>query len=196
MVQAMFDRTPAWAHVPLATAYGLIRPFLPAALFETSAPLAQIVEVARSVGWFVLLPFLIYAPLAALRSTGWRSLPTYLAMLVWVTAIAASFRGGADGWDNVRYRAAFLVIQATVAGWAWAHARRTGSPWLARTGLIVAAVTMIFGQWYAGRYLGTPALKLEPTLIAAVAAVLILPVLFVLDDWRRRRRLTRPSTDI
>ncbi len=196
MVQTMFDRTPAWAHVPLATTYGLIRPFLPAALFEPSTPLAQTVEVARSAGWFVLLPFLIYALLAAPRVAGWRSMPTYLAILVWVTAIAASFRGGADGWDNVRYRAAFLVIQAAVAGWAWAHARRTGNPWLTRTGLIVAAVTVLFGQWYAGRYLGTPALGFELTLVVIVATVLILLAVFVAIDLRRRQRLTHPSPDV
>jgi hypothetical protein len=196
MIKVVFGRTPAWTHVPLATAYGLIRPFLPAALFEPSTPLAQTVEVARSVGWFVLLPFLIHAPLAAPRAAGWRSLPTYLAILVWVTAIAASFRGGADGWDNVRYRAAFLVVQAAVAGWAWAHARRTGSPWLTRTGMIVAAVTIIFGQWYAGRYLGTPALSLELTLVVTVATVLILLVGFVVDDRRRRRRLTHLPPDV
>jgi hypothetical protein len=196
MVQAMFDRTPTWAHVPLATAYGLIRPFLPAALFETSAPLARIVEIARSVGWFALLPFLIYALLATPRSTGWRSLPTFLAILVWVTAIAASFRGGADGWDNVRYRAAFLVIQAAVAGGAWAHVRSTGSRWLAYTGVVVAAVTVVFGQWYAGRYLGTPALSLELTLISAVAIAVILLVLFAAYDRRRRGRLTQPPPDV
>ncbi len=186
MVQALFERTPSWAHVPMATAYGLVRPFLPAALFETSAPLARAVEVLRALGWFALLPFLLYAPLAAPRAAGWRSLATYLALLVWVTAIAASFRGGADGWDNVRYRAAFLVVQAAVAGWAFAEARRTGSPGLARAAGLVAVLTVVFGQWYAGRYLGTPSLGLSATLLAAV----VLPIVV----WgtgtllKRRRR--------
>lgn len=196
MVQALFDRTPGWAHVPLATAYGLVRPFLPAALFETSTPLAQIIEIVRAVGWFALLPFLLVAPLAAPRAAGWRSLPTYLALLVWVTAIAASFRGGADGWDNVRYRAAFLVVQAAVAGWVWAQARRTGSPWLARTASLVVVLAVIFGQWYAGRYLGTPALGLAGTLLAAGAALLLLGGAFVAADVRRRQRLTRSSPGV
>jgi len=191
VVQLLFDQTPAWAHVPLATAYGLVRPFLPAALFETGAPLAQTVEILRAAGWFALLPFLLVAPLAAPRAGGWRSLPTYLAVLVWVTAIAASFRGGADDWDNVRYRAAFLVIQAAVAGWVWMHTRRTASPWLARTAILLAAAISVVGQWYAGRYLGTPALSLTGTLITAGAAVLILGGAFVTADLRRRR-LTSP----
>jgi len=193
MVQALFDRAPAWTHVPLATAYGLVRPFLPAALFETSTPLAQAIEIFRAVAWFALLPFLIYATLSAPRAAGWRSLPTYLAVLVWVTAIAASFRGGADGWDNVRYRAAFLVVQAALAGWGWAQARQSGSPWLARLAILVAAVTVVFSQWYAGRYLGTPALNLTGTLLAAGAALLLLGGAFVALD---RRGLTRTSPGV
>src|SRR3990170_44717 len=58
----------------------------------------------RSIAWLVILPFLLYAPLAALRRTGLRGLPTYLALVVWATAILASYRAGGDGWDNVRYR--------------------------------------------------------------------------------------------
>lgn len=190
MVQAMFDRTPDWAHAPMATAYGLLRPFLPAALFETSEPLARVVEVLRAAGWTALLPFLLYAPLAAPRAAGWRSAATCFAFLVWLTALAASFRGGADGWDNVRYRAAFLVIQAAVAGWALAETRRSGGRWLGRIALLVAGLVVVFAQWYAGRYLGTPALALGGTL-ALAAAVLVLPVAaFVWSDRRRMRHLT------
>lgn len=196
MVQALFRQTPAWAHAPLATAYGLVRPLLPAALFEPGLPLAQSVEVLRSVGWTFLLPFLIYAPLAAPRAAGWRSLAMALAWVVWLTAILASFRGGADGWDNVRYRAAYLVIQAAVAGWAWAEARRRRDPWLARVGWMVLGVVIAFGQWYASRYLGTPGLSLAATLAAAVGAVLILALAFVVLDWRRRRRLTGPPPGV
>jgi hypothetical protein len=192
MIQALFERLPGWTHIPLATAYGLVRPFLPAALFETSEPLAQTVEIVRAAGWFSLLPLLIYATLTSPRA-GWRKLPIYLSVLVWVTALAASFRGGADGWDNVRYRAAFLVLQAALAGWGWAHARRSGDPWLARLALLVLAVTAAFGQWYAGRYLGTPALDLTWTLIVTGASLLGLLLVFLVLD---RRGLTRASPGV
>jgi len=190
MVQVLFDQTPEWAHMPMATGYGLIRPFFPAALTEEMAPLARGVEIARSLGWLVILPFLLYAPLAALRRTGLRGLPTYLALVVWATAILASYRAGGDGWDNVRYRSVFLAAQAGLAGWAWAHARQVGGTWLRRTIVIVAGVVLIFLQWYLGRYVGTPSLGLNGTL-ALLAVFSVLAILLPLArDWRRRRRLT------
>ncbi len=190
MVQAVFDRTPAWAHVPLATAYGLVRPFLPAALFEPAAPLARVVEVLRALGWFFLLPLLTYALAAGPRTTGWRSLPTGLALIVWLGAIGASFRGGGDGWDNVRYRATFLVMQAAVAGWAWAQACKSGSPWLRRIAGLVAVETVIFSQWYAGRYLGTPGFKLEATALLAITTLGLMLLAFIVRDRKAGKRLT------
>jgi len=196
MVQSLFDQTPEWAHMPMATGYGLIRPFLPAALTEEMAPLARGVEIARSLGWLVLLPFLLYAPLAALRATGWRGLPTYLSLVVWATAVLSSYRAGGDGWDNVRYRAVFLAAQAALAGWAWAHARESGSPWLRRTGVIVGGVILIFLQWYLGRYLGTPRLGLNGTLAFVVGFVVLGVAVPWIGDWRRRRRLTSRTSAV
>jgi hypothetical protein len=190
MIQALFDQTPEWAHMPMATGYGLIRPFLPAALTEEMAPLARWIEIARSAGWLVLLPFLLYAPFAALRATGLRGLPTYLALVVWSTTVLASYRAGGDGWDNVRYRAVFLAAQAGLAGWAFAHARETKSPWFRRTAILVGGVTLIFLQWYLGRYLGTPRIDLVGTLVAAVAWIVVAIVAPAVVDAIRRRRLT------
>jgi hypothetical protein len=190
MVQALFDHTPEWTHIPMATGYGLIRPFLPAALTEEMAPLARGIEIARSLGWIGLLPFLLYAPFAALRAGGLRGLPTYLFLVVWVTAVISSYRAGGDGWDSVRYRAVFLAAQAALAGWSLAHAREARSPWLRRTVVLVAGVMLIFLQWYLGRYFATPRLELVGTLVAAAGfAILAIAVPLVLD-WRRRRRLT------
>lgn len=191
MVQVLFERTPEWAHMPMATGYGLIRPFFPAALTEEMAPLARGIEIARSLGWLVLLPFLLYAPLAAVRSAGLRGLPTYLSVVVWATAILASYRAGGDGWDNVRYRAVFLAAQAALAGWAWSHARQVGAAWLRRTAVLVAGVILIFLQWYLGRYVGTPRLDLNGTLALLVAFVVLAIAVPLISDWRRQRRLTR-----
>jgi hypothetical protein len=190
VVQVLFDQTPDWAHIPMATGYGLVRPFLPAALTEEMAPLARGIEIARAMGWVALLPFLLYAPLAALRATGLRGLPTYLSVVVWATAILSSYRAGGDGWDNVRYRAVFLAVQAGAAGWAWAHAREAASPWLRRVAVIVGGAVVIFLQWYLGRYLGTPRLSLNGTLALLVGFVILGIAGPLIGDWRRRRRLT------
>jgi hypothetical protein len=174
----------------MATGYGLIRPFLPAALTEEMAPLARGVEIARSFGWILLLPFLLYAPLAALRASGLRGLPTYLSLVVWVTAVISSYRAGGDGWDNVRYRAVFLTAQAALAGWSLAHVREARSPWLRRTAVLVTGVVLIFLQWYLGRYLLTPRLELVGTLVAAAGFAILAIVVPLFLDWRRKRRLT------
>jgi hypothetical protein len=190
IVQLLFDRTPEWTHIPMATGYGLIRPFLPAALTEEMSPLARGVEIARAFGWTLLLPFLLYAPLAALRTAGLRGLPTYLSLVVWVTAVISSYRAGGDGWDNVRYRAVFLTAQAALAGWTLAHAGEARSPWLRRTGVLVTGVVLIFLQWYLGRYLMTPRLELVGTLVAAAVFATLAIVVPLMLDWRRKRRLT------
>lgn len=190
MVQSIFERTPAWAHVPLATAYGLLRPFLPAALFEPASPLARVVETWRAFGWLLLVPLLIYGLVAAPRYVGWQHLSTALAVIVWLQAALASFRAGADGWDNVRYRSQFLVMQAAVAGWAWSHARLSGSPWLGRIAVFLVVEIVVALQWYAGRYLGTPGLKLEATAVVAVAAAALVIGAFVVKDRWARKRLT------
>ena len=165
--QALFDILPSWAHAPLATGYGLVQPFLPAALTDPGgSPLATVISIWRSLGWFALLPLLIYAPFAALRRLGWRSLVFYLACVVWALALLASFRAAGDQWDNPRYRAMFTAGQAAVAAWAWAHARQSGSAWLRRSILIVLVSTLLVVQWYLARYYPTPRLELFPTIVA------------------------------
>jgi hypothetical protein len=196
MVQALFRLTPEWAHLPMATAYGLLRPFLPAALTESAAPLAQTIQIFRSLGWVILLPFLVYAPFVAWRRSERRNLPAFLTLLVWGTAILASYRAGGDDWDNVRYRTVFLVAQAALAGWAWARARRSGSPWLRRIGVLIGGIMLVFLQWYAGRYFGTPRLELWGTLGAAGAFFLLWLAGSLFLDHIRRRRLTSQQAGV
>lgn len=129
--------------------------------------------------------------MAAVRSQGWRGLVTYLSVLVWLTAILASYRLAGDLWDNPRARAVFLPVQLAVVGWAWVHARQTNSPWLARTAWLVGGSTLIFLQWYAGRYYHTPQLNLNQTVLAvAIYSVGLLGGAVLWDRTRRSRRLT------
>ncbi len=187
-VQKIFGMVPEWSQLPLATAYGLIQPFLPAALMDsTSAPLIRAIVSLRALGWFFLLPFLIYSLPAALRYKGWRSLQTYFAIIVWIGVIVASYRDAGRMWDNPRWRVILLCIQAAIAGWAWVSARRRNNPWLLRTGIIVVFATLAFIHWEAGRYYGLPRLNLWETLfvIAAFSSVFILGSI-AYDRWRAR----------
>lgn len=199
-VQQLFGNTPEWAHVPMATGNGLVQPFLPATLMDsTGLPLPRVIGIVRALGWFILLPFLLYAPLAALRGEGWRSLQTYLSLVVWVVIIGASYRLAGDQWDNPRARAVFLAPQMALAGWAWFHARKVKSPWLLRSGILVGVASLMFTHWYAGRYYQTPRLSLfETVAVLAVFVVVFLAGAIVLDIRRARRsaRLTTEAPEV
>ena len=195
-VQLLFNQTPEWSHIPMATGNGLVQPFLPATLMDsTSLPLPRVIGILRALGWFVLLPFLLYAPFAALRGEGWRSLQTYLSLVVWIVIIGASYRLAGDQWDNPRARAVFLAPQMALAGWSWYYAREVKSPWLLRSGILVGVASLLFTHWYAGRYYQTPRLSLYETVaVLAVFVVVFLAGAIVLDI-RRSRRSARLTTD-
>lgn len=177
-IRRLFRATPEWFHLPFFVVYGLVRPFLPAALIDRGLPIWRSIAIWRGLGWIVVLPFLLYAPIAAIRKTGWRSLPTYLSVLVWFTALLASYRGTGDQWDNPRYRAVFLAAQVALAGWAWIHAKKIGSPWLNRTFVLVGVSTFLFTLWYGFRYELLP----DFSVLHAVGVVVAFIVTFLLGS--------------
>ncbi len=188
-IKQVFDRIPAWAHYPFVVVYGLLRPFLPAGIIDSATPLWRSIAIWRGLGWFGLLPFLVYAPFAALRTSGWRGLSTYLALLVWGTALIASYRGAGDQWDNPRYRTIFLVAQASLAGWAWVHARRTRNPWLGRLMILIAVTTVLFSVWYIFRTQISSVFGVLHVLLSIAAFIVVFLLGSVLLDVVRRRRV-------
>jgi hypothetical protein len=197
-VQRVFELSPVWAHAPLATVYGLGRPLLPAALADNrGALLWQGIGIWRGLGWFLLLPMLVYGGLAAARAGGWRRLELYLAAAFWLAAILVSYRAGGDNWDNPRYRTALLPLSAALAGWSWRHARETASPWLKRSFIAYLGASLVFGHWFIGRYYNTPRLSLEVTLAATVAFAVGYLSLALLRDLRaEQQRLTTGTPGI
>ncbi len=178
---------PEWALFPVFVFYGIFRPFLPAAIIDGGAPIWRIIALLRGLGWFSLLPFLIYAPFAAVRHAGWRSLPTAVSVLSWTTILISSYRGAGDQWDNPRYRTAFLVLQAVLIGWAWVKSREMNGPWMGRMAVLVLSVTSLFTLWYAFR--GRMLSFFSPMhMIASMAAFIVLFVAFhfVRDYFRSR----------
>jgi hypothetical protein len=187
-IKQVFDRIPVWAHYPFVVVYGLLRPFLPAGIIDSATPLWRSIAIWRGLGWFGLLPFLVYAPFAALRKSGWRGLSTYLALLVWGTALIASYRGAGDQWDNPRYRTIFLAAQASLAGWAWIHARSTRNPWLGRLMILIASTTVLFSVWYIFRSQISSLFSVLHVLLSIAAFVVMFLLGSVLLDMVRRRR--------
>lgn len=163
-VQKIFDSTPAWTHTPMLLVYGVVQPFLPAALSDaTGAAVWRGIAIWRAIGWTTLLVFLIYAPIRALRRIDLESfaasairLALGVGMVVWLGILIASYRGGGDQWDNPRYREAFASLQVALAAWAVAAQRRRPDAWLKRILWGVGMILAWFLPWYLRRYVYLP----------------------------------------
>jgi hypothetical protein len=156
-IQKIFEETPGWMNVPLLLGYGVVQPFLPAALIDvTSVPVWRGIAVWRSIGWTVLLPLLLYAPVRAFRRGDQPGIARGLSLAVWIVILLASFRGGGDQWDNARYRAAFASLQVALAAWVVIDQRRTSDAWLRRILVGTALILAWFIPWYLRRYVYLP----------------------------------------
>jgi hypothetical protein len=184
-IQRLFAVTPAWLHMPMVTLYGLTQPFLPAALADPAAPVWRVLAIFRSLGWALLLPMLAYGLAAAMRAPGKNRMAFYLALAGVAISLAVSYRSAGDLWDNPRYRASFIIVLASVAGWAWAHAAGQGRPWLKRFFVLEAGIMALFLQWYVGRYYHLALLSLYPTLLLILAFAVIYPAAALIIDQRR-----------
>jgi hypothetical protein len=71
-LQVVLEELPGPARLPFLVAYGLLQPFLPAAIAAPGNALWKTIAILRSLGWFLLFPLMIYATVAAIRR-GWRS---------------------------------------------------------------------------------------------------------------------------
>jgi 4-amino-4-deoxy-L-arabinose transferase-like glycosyltransferase len=181
-IQIVFDTTPEWLHLPLLLLYGVFQPFLPAALIaESLAPVWQAIAIWRSFGWTLMLAFLLYAPLLAFRPRSRDRLAKALLLVVWIVIILTSLRGGADQWDNPRYRSAFAALQAALAAWVWYEHRKLGDPWLRRTLLISASLLAWFIPWYLRRY--APMTWPVTDLFKTIGLGILTGILLWIWDW-------------
>ncbi len=193
-LQKTFKAIPEWAQLPLLGAYGVLQPFLPAALVVGShAPIWPWITGVRSTGWTLMLILLIYAPFLAFRQKENGRFARAISLVVWLGILIASFRGGGDMWDNPRYRTAFIGLQASLAAWAWIEQRRLADPWLRRAGMALLAVLAWFIPWYARRYLGFawPVVNIFLTIGLGVASAALL----IFWDWTRSRRSQKTAPE-
>ena len=181
----LLSALPNFAKLPFLVVFGLLQPFLPASLLDPGAPIWRIIAIARSLGWFAMLPLLIYAPVLAMRKAGWRSLAAYLALLTWAVSLVASYRAPGYQWDNPRYRTAYLAVAAVAAAWTWVIAGGWADRWVRRLYAITGLSALVVSHWYLGRHYGTPKLSLPATLVLTL--VLIAGYLAAMI-WRDRVR--------
>ncbi len=184
-VQKLFSEMPSAFRVPFATAYGLTRPVLPAALIEPTTPIWKILGIMRAAGWYLLAPILLYGlvSLPRLPLASARRFWTWVGLAAWFWIILASLRAGGDQWDNPRYRVIFLTVQALFAAQAWMQK----NAWLPRILTIEAIFLAFFTQWYASRYY---AHFKTLSFGAMVAWILILSAAVILVGFIRDKKKT------
>lgn len=185
-IQMILASSPEWMNIPFLVLYGVVRPFLPAALVASSeAPIWTGISIWRSVGWTLLLPMLLYAPIKAFSLQDRRGLVLGLCLVVWSGILLASFRGGGDMWDNPRYRAVFAGLQIALVAWLWFDQRIRSDPWFYRTIVAIGVVMTWFIPWYVGRYypaFSWPVTDFFRTLWLGFASA----ALYLIWDWSRR----------
>lgn len=181
-VQKLFDEMPRWVRLPFVLIYGIFQPVLPAAIVEPTTVTWRIIAIARALGWYVLLPALIsaFAAAAGQKSGKERRLLMWLALVVWGWILLTSLRGGADQWDNPRYRTILFLWQAVLAGHVWVWWRATRNPWVGRVVAMEVVFLSFFGQWYANRYFHFGGQLQFPQM---VTIILVLWVLILVGGW-------------
>jgi hypothetical protein len=186
-IQKILKSVPIWLRYPLLISYGMVRPFLPAALIDiSSTPIWRGISIWRAVGWTLLLPFLVYAPVMCFR----RPQPgreagllvgRALTLVVWLGVVAASLRAGADLWDNPRYRAMFAGVQVLLAAWVWVSYRQQKDIWLKHTLVGIGFILAWFIPWYLRRYtpISWPVDDFFKTLALGIATT----ILYLIWEW-------------
>lgn len=146
---------PVWYRLPFLAGYGIFQPVLPATLIYPTKVIWRIIGILRATGWYALLPMLILSFVAAAGrwSEKTRSIILWLSLLTWIWILLAAVRGGADLWDNPRYRTILFVWQSILAGYVWIWWRETRNAWFIRVFACELVFVLIFTQWYASRYL-------------------------------------------
>jgi hypothetical protein len=186
-MQKVLRGAPDWVKLLTLLGYGVVQPFLPAALVARSnAPIWQWVAIWRSVGWTLLMALIIYAPFLALRSRRNRPFNLALSLIIWGVILIASYRAGGDLWDNPRYRTVFAGLQAALVAWVWIEHRRMADSWFRRALLAIGAVLFWFLPWYLRRYTSFPWPVQD--LIKTIGLGLVTAFLLVLWDWARSYR--------
>ncbi len=192
MVQAQLENIPKNLHLPFIVVYGLLQPLLPAAITASGPWIWRGLAIFRSLGWYVLLPLLIYVVIRL-----WKAAPKekrrwlfIMVVVVFTWTLIASVRAGGDQWDNPRYRTIFLPWMAVLAGWGLNFARVHKDRWLTRIFLIEGVFVVFLLMWYSRRYWSVDLhLSLPEAAIMALAASLLILIV----GWIRDRKHPNPA---
>jgi len=154
-IQKIFDEGPRWIRLPFIAIYGIFQPILPATVIHPTKLIWTLIGFLRGLGWYAVLPLLVLSFGAATGSESRKSrnLVLWLSLLVWIWILLASLRGGADLYDNPRYRTILFLWQSLLAGYVWVWWRETRSVWFTAVLACEIVFVLVFTQWYLSRYL-------------------------------------------
>jgi len=153
-IQSLFRKMDPSQQYVFTVFYGILQPVLPAAFIEPTTLTWKIIAIVRALGWYLILPFMIYSFIAAWRTPrgSERRVWLWIISASWLWILICSMRGGGDQWDNPRYRLILFGFEALVAGYAWVWWREHRDAWFTRIVAVEALAVLIFLEWYISRY--------------------------------------------
>ena len=186
-VQKIFDEGPRWIRLPFIATYGIAQPVLPASFFHPTKSIWAIISFLRGLGWYLMLPLLILSFVSAARSESrqLRNVILWLSLILWIWILLAAIRGGADLYDNPRYRTILFLWEAVLAGTVWVWWRETQNPWFLRVVLMEGLFLLVFSQWYASRYYHWGGQLPFPIMIVVILA--LWGLVLVVGRWRDQK---------
>jgi hypothetical protein len=193
-LQTIFETLPKPLHLPFIIIYGITQPVLPAAVADPGVWPVRLIGILRSLGWYALLPFLLYSlrPIWKTEDKRERMAWLWLWLAAWFWIILASARAGGDQWDNPRYRVIMLMFQAALAASSLLWARRTHDAWLGRILAVEGVFLVLFGYWYFSRNTTLNVKILNIFVVFAAIVVISLAILiggWLWDRQQAKRRL-------
>ena len=181
-VQNIFSHVPAWLHLPMVIGYGVAQPVLPSAIGSPAVWPMYALGILRGIGWYLLLPVLLYSIVPIFRMTDKRQRLAWLWLwlVVWIWILISAARGGGDQWDNPRYRTILLVFQAILAAQVISIEQKSHQRWLGRLLVIEALFVACFAAWTWTRKDANPFLL---PLGGIVAFFIAASLLILVGDW-------------
>lgn len=190
-IAKLFETLPESLQSPFIVVYGLLQPVLPAAIFDLSIPVWTTITTLKALGWYLILPVILYAPIALWKSPASlkRRLLTETWIVVVVWALITSLRAGGDVWDNPRYRSLIIPWIALITAWCWIYARENHDRWLLRWYMVFGIFVVIFSNWYLYRNYHVGMYLEFWTMIALIVGLSLLVLGWgVIEEGLRRKK--------
>jgi hypothetical protein len=181
-IQNVFSKMNPLAQFLFVVGYGIAQPVLPPAFLEPTTLTWHIIAVLRALGWYTLLPLLLYSPIAAWRSEKpmERRAWMWTSAFSWSWVLICAVRAGGDQWDNPRYRLIFFGVEALAAAYAWISWRDRRDAWLPRIIGVEILCLLLFGQWYLARYYR---IGIHLPIMVVLTLSICLVTLIILGGW-------------